>query len=41
MSENDINKYINKTNRNKYINIKFVYISNFEIPDFIEVLYFK
>ena len=41
LNKKDIQKYINKDNKHKYINIKFVYISNNEIPDFIESIYYK
>ena len=40
-NKKDIQKYTNKENRHKYINIKFVYITNNEIPDFIETIYYK
>ena len=41
LNKKDIQKYINKTNRQKYINIKFIYISNNDIPDYIETIYYK
>jgi hypothetical protein len=41
MKESEINKYSDKTNRHKYINIRFIYITGEIIPDFIENIYYK
>ena len=41
LNKKDISKYTNVTNRQKYINIKYIYVLDNEIPDFIEVIYYK
>ena len=41
LNDKEINKYIEKNNRNKSINLRFIYISNNENPDFIEIIYYK
>jgi len=37
----NINKYIDIKNKNKYINLRYIFISSSKIPDDIEILYYK
>jgi len=41
LNKKDLNKYISKENKHKYINIKMIFISNNQIPDLIETIYYK
>jgi hypothetical protein len=41
LNKKDISKYINTTNRQKYINIKFIFVLDNQVPNFIEIIYYK
>jgi hypothetical protein len=41
LSDKEINKYTDKNNKIKSINMRFIFVSNNEVPDFIEILYYK